>query len=134
MKQILENRFKVLFLFFLYTDNEKMLDEMQSIAETYTRQQINDIAFETLRTTLYENETCEQFLQLIRKSETDLRWNMLFMLSCENENDVFTDMLEALKVKLDAKHTNAKKMLTYVEQMAVDIFEVKETLPAYSLN
>lgn len=134
MKQILENRFKVLFLFFLYTENEKMLDKMQEISETYTRQQINDIAAQTLRETLFENETCEQFLELTLKSETDLRWNMLFMLSCENENDVFTDMLEALKVKLDKKHTNAKKMLTYVEQMAVDIFEVKETLPEYSLN
>lgn len=134
MKQILENRFKVLFLFFLYTENEKMLDKMQEISETYTRQQINDIAAQTLRETLFENETCEQFLELTLKNETDLRWNMLFILSCENENDVFTDMLEALKVKLDKKHTNAKKMLSYVEQMAVDIFEVKETLPEYSLN
>jgi len=132
--KILENRFKILFLFFLYTENEIMLDEMQRIADTYTKVDVNKIAAKTLRQTLFEHENCQSFLSQTLRNETELRWNMLFMLSCENGNDTFTDMLESLQVKINEKHPNAKKMLTYVEQMAVDMFEVKETAAKFSLN
>lgn len=133
MKQILENRFKILFLFFMYTDNEKMMDEIESITETYTKDILNALSVFALRKTVCA-ECSIEYLQDLASNEIDIRWWMLFALSCENKNDTFTDMLEGLRIKLYEKHPNAKKMLTYFENMAVDIFELKADLPAYQLN
>jgi hypothetical protein len=128
MKQILENRFKILFLFYMYTENETMMDSLQAISEIYTKNDINKLSWEALRVTVFEQETSEEYLQDIAKNETDVRWWMLFALSCEHDNDPLCDILDKLKIKLDAKHPQAKSMLTYLEAKAVDIFELKEPL------
>jgi hypothetical protein len=112
----------------MYTENETMMDSLQAISEIYTKNDINKLSWEALRVTVFEQETSEEYLQDIAKNETDVRWWMLFALSCEHDNDPLCDILDKLKIKLDAKHPQAKSMLTYLEAKAVDIFELKEPL------
>lgn len=126
MKKVLENRFKILFLFFMYTDNEKMMNGIEAITKTYTKEILNSLSYFALRNTVFDAENSVEYLQDVANNETDLRWWMLFALSCENDNDSFGDILYELKIKLDTKHPKAKRMLTFLEAKAVDIFQLKE--------